>query len=39
MQPSQVLMPMVGQEGRVGVKGQGAVDGNWTSEKDWVGWR
>lgn len=26
MQPRQVLRPMVGQEGRVGIKGQGVID-------------
>ena len=37
MQPSQVLTPVVGKNGRVGLKGRGTIDGDWTSEEDQVG--
>ena len=38
IQPSQVLTPMVGKDVRAGIEGQGTLDGDWTSEEDWVGW-
>ena len=29
---------MVGKDIRAGIEGQGTLDGDWTSEEDWVGW-